>query len=95
MPPESREGHLAIPAIYDLASPMLSSRGEEDANMSATGRILAGIVVAVFLLSLAVLEVVSERIASSAYLGDAEMGSRTERIVMLQNGRTGEANLEQ
>ena len=63
--------------------------------MSATGRILAGIVMAVFLLSLAVLEVVSERIASSAYLGDAEGGQRTERIVVLQSGRTEEENPEQ
>jgi hypothetical protein len=63
--------------------------------MSATSRILAGIVMAVFLLSLAVLEVVSERIASSVYLGDAEVGQRTERIVVLQSGWTEEENPEQ
>lgn len=63
--------------------------------MSTTGRILAGVVVVVLLLSLAVLEVVSERIASSVYVGEAEVGPRTERIVMLQSGWTEEANPEQ
>jgi hypothetical protein len=63
--------------------------------MSATGRILAGIVVAVLLLSLAVLEVVSERIASSAYHVDGDGGQRTERIVVLQSGWTEEENPEQ
>lgn len=63
--------------------------------MSVTGRILAGIVVAVLLLSLAVLEVVSERIASSAYRVDGEAGQRTERIVVLQSGWTEEQNPEQ
>jgi hypothetical protein len=62
--------------------------------MSATGRILAGIVVAVLLLSLAVLEVVSERIASSYHV-DAEGGQRTERIVVLQSGWVEEENPEQ
>lgn len=52
--------------------------------MSSTGRILAGVVVAVFLLGLAVLEVVSERSASSAYLVDPEVGGQIEQIVVLQ-----------
>ena len=63
--------------------------------MSATGRILAGIVVAVLLLSLAALEVVSERIASSAYHADADGGQRTERIVVLQSGWMEAENPEQ
>jgi hypothetical protein len=63
--------------------------------MNATNRILAGIVVAVLLLSLAVLEIVSERIASVAYGVDAEGGQRTERIVVLQSGWTEEENPEQ
>lgn len=63
--------------------------------MSATGRILAGIVVAVLLLSLAVLEVVSERITSSGYGVDVDGGQRTERIVVLQSGWTEEENPEQ
>jgi hypothetical protein len=63
--------------------------------MSATGRIFAGIVVAVFLLGLAVLEVVSERIASSGYIGDSELGERIERIVVLRNGWQEEENPEQ
>jgi len=62
--------------------------------MSTTGRILAGIVVAVLLLSLAVLEVVSERTASSAYRVDVDGGQRTERIVVLQGGWTEEQNPE-
>jgi hypothetical protein len=63
--------------------------------MNTTGRILAGIVVAVLLLSLAVLEIVSERIASSAYRVDVDGGQRTERIVVLQSGWTEEENPEQ
>jgi len=63
--------------------------------MSTTGRILAGVVVAVLLLSLAVLELVSERIASSAYRGGVEGGLQTERIVVLQSGWTKEENPEQ
>ncbi|MFI5325065.1 MAG: hypothetical protein ACHQ7H_02430 [Candidatus Rokuibacteriota bacterium] len=63
--------------------------------MSTTGRILAGIVVAVLLLSLAVLEIVSERIASAAHRTDVDGGQRTERIVMLQSGWTEEENPEQ
>ena len=62
--------------------------------MSTTGRILAGIVVAVLLLSLAVLEIVSERIGSSAYRADVDGGQRTERIVMLQSGWTEQENPE-
>jgi hypothetical protein len=63
--------------------------------MSATGRILAGIVVAVLLLSLAALEVVSERIPSSSYPADAEGRQRTERIVVLQSGWMEEETPEQ
>jgi hypothetical protein len=63
--------------------------------MSTTGRILAGIVVAVLLLSLAVLEIVSERIASPTYRTGVDGGQRTERMVVLQSGRTEEENPEQ
>ncbi len=63
--------------------------------MNATNRILAGIVVAVLLLSLAVLEIVSERIASVAHGVDVDGGQRTERIVVLQSGWTEEENPEQ
>ena len=66
--------------------------GMEDTDMSATGRILAGIVVAVLLLSLALLEIVSERITSSAYLADPQGGGQIERIVVLQSGWVEEEN---
>jgi hypothetical protein len=69
--------------------------GMEDTDMSATGRILAGIVVAVLLLSLALLEIVSERITSSAYLADPQGGRQIERIVVLQSGWVGEESPEQ
>ena len=69
--------------------------GVEDTDMSATGRIVAGIVVAVLLLSLALLEIVSERITSSAYLADPQGGRQIERIVVLQSGWVEEGNLEQ
>ena len=62
--------------------------------MSSTGRILAGIVVAVLLLSLALLEVVSERITSSAYLADPQSSGQMERIVVLQSGWVDEENPE-
>ena len=78
-----------------MASSMLSFPGMEDTDMSATGRILAGIVVAVLLLSLALLEVVSERITSSAYLADPQGGGQIERIVVLQSGWAEEDNPEQ
>lgn len=69
--------------------------GMEDTDMSATGRILAGIVVAVLLLSLALLEIVSERITSSAYPAEPQGGRQIERIVVLQTGWVEEVNLEQ
>ena len=74
---------------------MLFSLGMEDTDMSATGRILAGIVVAVLLLSLALLEIVSERITSSAYLADPQGGGQIERIVVLQSGGVEEEKPEQ
>ena len=58
--------------------------------MNTTGRILAGIVVAVCLLGLAVLEVVSERVrvepaptgSAPAYLADSQVPEWIERIVV-------------
>lgn len=59
--------------------------------MNTTGRILAGIVVAVCLLGLALLEVVSERVrvdpaptgTAPAYLADSQVPERVEQIVVL------------
>ena len=62
--------------------------------MGATGRILWGIVIGVCLLGLAVLEVVSERVAVDPIVTTASPGYRAdsvERIAVLQVGwREGE-----
>jgi hypothetical protein len=64
-------------------------------DMSTTGRIVAGIVVAVCLLGLAALDLVSERVrvdpapagTAPAYLADPQIPEGIERIVVLGNGR--------
>ena len=89
-PEYSNDFGLLLAGIPDALLP-----GMEDTDMSATGRILAGIVVAVLLLSLALLEIVSERITSSAYLADPQGGRQIERIVVLQSGWVEAENPEQ
>ena len=75
--------------------------------MSTTGRILAGIVVAILVLGFAALELVSERVPAPpafpqpapAYLADGagEQGQApgaVQRIVVRQDGQPGDGGLE-
>ena len=75
--------------------------------MSTTGRILAGIVVAILVLGFAALELVTERVPAApafpqpapAYLADGggEQGRASgsvQQIVVLQDGHPGDGGLE-